>query len=385
MPRSSLPTFSIGCCAPLLAAARGSACGRRGSRRSTPRRTRPSWISSRMRRISALVVVVDDARPAGDVAVLGGVGDRVAHAGDALLVHEVDDQLHLVEALEVRRSRAGSRPSTSVSKPACTSDVRPPHSTTCSPNRSVSVSSSNVVSSTPARVPPMAFGVRRARAPWPCRVASWATAIEARHAAALGVGAAHEVAGALRRHHRDVDAFAAGLIWPKRMLKPWAKNDGVAAVEVRRDRLPRTRRFCSVSGSRIMMRSASAAAWSTDTTAQAGGLGLGLRRRAVAQADAHVDARVLQVEGVGVALRAVADDRHLAAGDERAVGVLLVVHVAPCSLPFPSRNPGDAGSGRALELRAARPGRCAAAPRCRTAAAAPRSRRPCRGAPSSDR
>ena len=45
----------------------------------------------------------DDAGPAGQVAVLGGVGDRVAHAGDALLVHEVDDELQLVEALEVGR------------------------------------------------------------------------------------------------------------------------------------------------------------------------------------------------------------------------------------------------------------------------------------------
>src|SRR4051812_15774942 len=52
-----------------------------------------------------LHVGVDDARPAGDVAVLRGVGDRVAHAGDALLVHEVDDELHLVQALEVRRLR----------------------------------------------------------------------------------------------------------------------------------------------------------------------------------------------------------------------------------------------------------------------------------------
>ena len=68
---------------------------------------------------------------------------------------------------------------------------------------------------------------------------------------------------------------------------------------------------------------------------QPGGLGLGLRRRALAQADAHVDARVLQVQGVGVALRAVADDGHLAAGDERAVGVLLV---------------GDLGAWRVLFL-----------------------------------
>ena len=55
------------------------------------------------RRISACRLVVDDRRPAGEVAVLGGVGDRVAHAADALLVHEVDDELQLVEALEVGR------------------------------------------------------------------------------------------------------------------------------------------------------------------------------------------------------------------------------------------------------------------------------------------
>src|SRR3546814_8403840 len=46
---------------------------------------------------------VDDPRAAGEVAVLGGVGDGVPHAGDALLVHEVDDELQLVEALEVGR------------------------------------------------------------------------------------------------------------------------------------------------------------------------------------------------------------------------------------------------------------------------------------------
>src|SRR5829696_3158283 len=45
----------------------------------------------------------DDPPAAREVAVLGGVGDRVAHPGDALLVHEVDDQLELVQALEVRQ------------------------------------------------------------------------------------------------------------------------------------------------------------------------------------------------------------------------------------------------------------------------------------------
>ena len=57
------------------------------------------------------------------------------------------------------------------------------------------------------------------------------------------------------------------------------------------------------------MTSASAAASAMDSTLQPGRLGLGLRRRALAQADAHVDARVLEVQRVGVALRAVAEDR----------------------------------------------------------------------------
>src|SRR5918997_1327121 len=45
--------------------------------------------------------LADDAGAAREVAVLGRVRDRVAHPADALLVHEVDDQLELVEALEV--------------------------------------------------------------------------------------------------------------------------------------------------------------------------------------------------------------------------------------------------------------------------------------------
>ncbi len=46
-------------------------------------------------------VLVDHDGSPGEVAVLGGVGDRVPHARDALLVHEVDDELELVEALEI--------------------------------------------------------------------------------------------------------------------------------------------------------------------------------------------------------------------------------------------------------------------------------------------
>ena len=65
----------------------------------------PSWISSRIRRISRARLVVHDARTARVVAVLGRVGDRVTHPRQAALVDQVHDQLQLVQALEVRDLR----------------------------------------------------------------------------------------------------------------------------------------------------------------------------------------------------------------------------------------------------------------------------------------
>src|SRR5229473_4384079 len=47
-------------------------------------------------------VLVDDLWTGGVLAVLGVVRDRVVHGADAALVHQVDDQLELVQAFEVR-------------------------------------------------------------------------------------------------------------------------------------------------------------------------------------------------------------------------------------------------------------------------------------------
>ena len=52
-----------------------------------------------------LGLVGDDARAGDVVAPLGGLGDRPAHLLQAALVHQVDDQLQLVQALEVRDLR----------------------------------------------------------------------------------------------------------------------------------------------------------------------------------------------------------------------------------------------------------------------------------------
>ena len=60
---------------------------------------------------------------------------------------------------------------------------------------------------------------------------------------------------------------------------------------------------------------------------EAGLAGLLCRRGALTQADADVDAGVEQVERVGVALGAVADDGDLLALDDARVHVLLVIDV----------------------------------------------------------
>ena len=100
MSRSLAPTCSIGCSASLARVALNEV-----------------WLtlfSSIQSRVKAAGLDVgqyalhlgrdlgrDDAR-AGDVfAVFGGVRHRIVHVGDAALVDQVDDQLHLVHALEI--------------------------------------------------------------------------------------------------------------------------------------------------------------------------------------------------------------------------------------------------------------------------------------------
>jgi hypothetical protein len=99
-------------------------------------------------------LVVDDARAADVVAPLGGVGDGVAHVGEAAAIDEIDDELELVQALEVGALGLIAGLDQGL-KAALTRALTPPQSTACSPKRSVSVSSLKVVSSTPARVQPM--------------------------------------------------------------------------------------------------------------------------------------------------------------------------------------------------------------------------------------
>ena len=53
--------------------------------------------------------LADDFFPSGHIAVLSRVADRVAHVGDAALVDQIDDQLHLMQALEIGHLRRIAR------------------------------------------------------------------------------------------------------------------------------------------------------------------------------------------------------------------------------------------------------------------------------------
>ena len=100
--RSSRRPARCGCSRSLARCASNRLAGPSRSRRSTSGRTCPSWISPRSllhrRRASRSSTT---RGPADVVAVLGGVADRVAHVVEAAAVHEVDDELQLVQALEV--------------------------------------------------------------------------------------------------------------------------------------------------------------------------------------------------------------------------------------------------------------------------------------------
>ena len=102
-----------------------------------------------------LGLICDDLRSGDVIAVLCGVGDGVSHSREAALIDQIHDQLHLMDTLKIRVLRCVASLNQSLD-PAFIRAQTPPHSTACSPNRSVSVSTLKVVSRTPALAPPNA-------------------------------------------------------------------------------------------------------------------------------------------------------------------------------------------------------------------------------------
>jgi hypothetical protein len=249
--------------------------------------------------------LADDAAASRQVAVLGRVGDRVAHPADALLVHEVDDQLEFVQALEVGElgviagvdQRLVAR-AHQLGEPAAQDGLL-----------AEQVGLGLVLE---RRLDDPGAGGADALRVGQRKVAGFAAGVlvdgdQGRHSAPLGELAPHEVAGALGRDHGDVDV---------RRRVDLVEVDGEAVAEHQQvagrdpvaDLLLPHLPVALVGhehhhdvGARGRIRRA--------RDLQPPSLRLVDRRRIGPQADHDVDPGLLEVERVGVALGAVADDR----------------------------------------------------------------------------
>ena len=100
MPRSCAPTISIGCCFSFSRRALNLAPAALVLGNPFPRELAALDVGQRLLHGLARCVA-DNLLTARQIAVLRRVRDRIAHPGQPAFVDQVDDQLHLVQALEV--------------------------------------------------------------------------------------------------------------------------------------------------------------------------------------------------------------------------------------------------------------------------------------------
>src|SRR6266481_793728 len=261
----------------------------------------------------------DDPLAARHVAVLGGVADRVAHVGDAALVDEVDDELHLVQALEVRhlggvagldeRFVAGAD---ELGKPAAEDRL-------LAEEVGLGLLAEGRLDDRGARATDgRAVGETDLR-----RVAARVlmASEEARDAAAALVLAADEVAGALRRDHEDVhvggrnDALEVDVepVAERQVLALLQAGGDLGAVHVAGE-LVGDEDHDDVAPRRRFRRR---------QDAQPRAFCFFPRRAVALEADDDLDAAVAEVLRVRVPLAAVADHGDLLPLDERRIRVAL--------------------------------------------------------------
>ena len=300
----------------------------------------PDWISSRILLHVRARLLGDHAFAARVVAVLGGVGDREAHAREALLVHQVGDQLELVKTLEVRHlgviAGVHQRLETGLDELGCAAA----EDGLLAEQVGLGLVLEARLDHAAARAAD-ALGVgKRQRASVAGRVLldrdqPW-------HAAAFGELAPHEVPGALGRDHRHVHS-GRRLDLAVVDREAVAEQDHVAFGDAVTDlALPHV----VVQLVWQQDHHEVAAAGRLDDGQHLQTLLAGLRDglRVLAQADHDVDAGVLEVQRVGVALRAVSDDGDGLAVEECEVCIVVVDHCPQAIQPAACRpDRADAG------------------------------------------
>src|SRR5581483_4848975 len=265
--------------------------------------------------------LVDHARPALVVAPLGGVGDRVPHPRQPALVDEVDDELHLVQALEVGDLRL---------VPGLDQRVEPALHELRDPAAKHGLLAEQVGLGLllerrlddPGPGGPDPGAVRESARQRPAgRVLL--DGDERRGADPLLEGPAHEVSGALGRDHRDVDALG-GHDRAEVHAEAVREHQHVAGVQVGGD-VPRVDRGVGRVGQQHHDDVALRRRLGRRQDAQSGRRRRLPRPRALAKADPDVVPGVLQVERVRVALASEPEDRDPLPIQGRAVHVALAV------------------------------------------------------------
>ena len=252
--------------------------------------------------------VVDDADAAREVAVLGDVGDGVAHVLVAALVEQVDDQLQLVQALVVRDLRLVAGLDERVeARLHERGNAAAEHGLLAEQIALGLLGERRLEQADAAAADADAVGEReRERAPARVLV----DRDEARRACAGDEELAHAMARRLRRDHDHV--VALGRRDPAEVdVEPVREEHRRARLEVRRDvRLPHALLHVVGHEHRDDLRAADGVGDRRDLGARL--LGGGAGRAAVAQPDDDFDAGVAEVQCVRVALAAEADDGDLA-------------------------------------------------------------------------
>ncbi|EKD61954.1 MAG: hypothetical protein ACD_54C00008G0001 [uncultured bacterium] len=268
--------------------------------------------------------VVGQNPRAGDIlAILGGVRDRVIHVGDAAFIDQVNDQLHFVQALEIGHFRLV----------ACFNQRLEPHAdqlNQAAAENSLFAEQVGFAFLTEVGLDDARTAAADTRAIGQADFHRFAGCIgmhrhKARHAAAFGVFAAHGVAGAFGGHHDDVDAL---------FRLDQAEMDVQAVGKGNRSTLTDVVVDVFLVGFSLQLvghgehdQIGPSRGFGDAHDLQAFGFGFLGGRRAFAQRDHKVfRARIAQVQRMGVALAAVAENGDLFVLDDVHIAVTIVIN-----------------------------------------------------------
>ena len=252
-----------------------------------------------------LGLVVDDARAAREVAVLGRVGDELVHLGEAAFVQQVDDELQLVQALVVRDFGliAGFHQRLEALEHEL-GRAAAEHGLLAEQIRLGLFGERRLEHAAAGAADAVRVGEGLGDAPCRSHPGRRRSGTARRDPAGTGGARGRRgPSGAISTTSRSL----RGLICLKWMLKPCA-NSSVGAFLQATSRPASYRSFCARSGTSMATRSAPAAASAGSATLRPSFLRLLPAGAVLANADDDVEAAVLEVERMRAALAAVAQD-----------------------------------------------------------------------------